>query len=147
METFPAVIVHSLGDAVAALARGAADGANVTFALRLRRGVVPGCGWWHALMESARAEYPNVPCVDILDCADGTGVAFAALRIGLSHLVLWPEAPGRDAVVAIAEAQAGFVLMTPPPANSVVAGSRANRGTVPITSGGRGLPSNDERER
>jgi hypothetical protein len=67
------------------------------------------------LVGQARAEHPNVWCVDILDCADATGQALAALRIGVSRLVLWPEAPGRAAVVAIAQAAGGFVLAAAPP--------------------------------
>ncbi len=67
-----------------------------------------------AVAEAARATHPNVPCMAILDCADGSGQALAALRVGVTRLVLWPEAPGRDAVVAIAEALGGFVLASRP---------------------------------
>ena len=110
MELYPATIVHGIADAVSALARGA----PVTLLSAPGAGLYAGCGWWRALVEAARAEHPDVPCMDILDCADGTGQAFAALRIGLSRLVLWPEAPGRDAVAAIAEARGGFVLTAVP---------------------------------
>jgi hypothetical protein len=39
----------------------------------------------------------------------------AALRIGITRLVLWPDAPGREAVRSIAESMGGFVLAEPPP--------------------------------
>jgi hypothetical protein len=52
--------------------------------------------------------------MDILDCADSTGQALAALRIGLCRLVLWVDAPGRAAAVSIAERQGGFVLAEAP---------------------------------
>src|ERR1700689_1573431 len=103
MELYPAVIVHGLGDAVSALARGE----PVTLLSAPGAALYAGCGWWLALVKAARAEDPDTKCPAILDCADGTGQAFAALRIGLTRLVLWPGAPGRDAVVAIAEARGG----------------------------------------
>jgi hypothetical protein len=110
MDLYPAVIVHGLKDAVTALAREE----PVTLLSAPGAALYAGCGWWQALVGTARSEYPDVPCVDVLDCADGTGQALAALRIGLTRLVLWPEAPGRDAVVAIADARGGFVLAEAP---------------------------------
>jgi hypothetical protein len=107
---YPATIVHGLADARAALAQGL----PVTLLSAPGAALYAGCGWWKALVAQARAAYPGVPCLDILDCADGTGQAFAALRIGVCRLVLWPDAPARAAVVAIAEAQGGFVLEAAP---------------------------------
>jgi hypothetical protein len=109
------VQVHSLAEACAALA----GGEPVTLVSAPGAALYAGCGWWRALVDTARQRYPNVPCADVLDCADGTGFALAALRLGLCRLVLWPDAPGRDAVVAIAEAMGGFVLpASPTPATS-----------------------------
>jgi hypothetical protein len=124
MELFPAVVVHCLGDAVAALEKGE----PVTLLSAQGAALYAGCGWWKALVEQARAAHPAVACIDILDCADGTGQAMAALRIGLTRLVLWPEAPGRDAVAAIAGSSGGFVLAAapavhPPAVNSPVVNS------------------------
>jgi hypothetical protein len=110
MELYPAVLIHGFSDAVAALAKGA----PVTLLSAPGAALYAGCGWWRALVEAVRAAHPDVPCLDILDCADATGHALAALRIGLTRLVLWPEASGRDAVVAIAEAAGGFVLTVAP---------------------------------
>jgi hypothetical protein len=114
MEPDPAVVVHDLAGAVVALASAAARGGGVTLVSAPGASLYAGCGWWRALIEAARAEHPHVPCVDILDCADATGQALAALRIGVTRLVLWPEAPGRDAAVAIAAAAGGLVLAAPP---------------------------------
>jgi hypothetical protein len=127
MENYPAVIVNGLADAVAALARtaahdadhrGEAGGGGITLLSAPGAALYAGCGWWRALIEAARRHHPDVRCMDILDCADGTGQAMAALRIGVTRLVLWPDAPGRDAVVAIAESMGGFVLAAAPPANA-----------------------------
>ena len=84
MEIYPAVVVHGLPDAVAALARSAAEGRPVTLLSAPGAALYAGCGWWKALIDAAREAHPNVPCMDILDCADGTGQALAAAhdRIG-----------------------------------------------------------------
>ena len=113
MDLYPATIVHSLADALSALAQGR----PVTLLSAPGAALYAGCGWWKALVEQARAANPAVPCTDILDCADATGLALAALRIGVIGLVLWPNAPGRDAVVTIAQAMGGFVLPEPPREN------------------------------
>ena len=110
MELYPAVVVHGLNDAVTALARGH----PVTLLSAPGAAMYAGCGWWRALIEAARAAHPDVPCIDILDCADATGYALAALRIGVTRLILWSTAPSRDAAVAIAEQLGGFVLADAP---------------------------------
>jgi hypothetical protein len=113
----PAVIVHGLADASAALA----PGLPVTLLSAQGAALYAGCGWWQALVALAGARHPATPVTDILDCADGSGQAMAALRIGLHRLVLWPGAPGRTAVAAIATANGGFVLESPPPALDLAA--------------------------
>jgi hypothetical protein len=128
MEPDPAVIVHGLGDALAALAGAEAKGARVTLLSAPGAALYAGCGWWRALVQAARAEHPNVPCIDILDCADGTGQAMAALRTGLTRLVLWPAAPGREAVVAIADSLDGFVLACAPTSDAPLSTASLNRG-------------------
>lgn len=110
MDLYPAVIVHGLAEAMAALAAGL----PVTLVSAPGAASYAGCGWWRALVDSARGAYPAVPCLDILDCADSTGQALAALRIGINHLILWPDAPGRAAVLAIAAAAGGGVLAAAP---------------------------------
>lgn len=107
---YPATIVHSLAEARATLALDR----PVTLLSAPGAALYAGCGWWKALVDQARAAHPDVPCIDILDCADGTGAALAALRIGLCRLVLWPSAPGRPAAAAIAAARGGFVLKEAP---------------------------------
>lgn len=112
MELPPAIIVHDVRAAVAALRPGGA----VTLLSAPGAGLYGGCMWWRDLVATARAVHPATLCVDVLDCADGTTQALAALRIGVCRLVLWPSAPGREAAVAIAAGQGGFVLAGPPPA-------------------------------
>jgi hypothetical protein len=98
----PAVIVHGVADARLACA----PGLPVTLLSAPGAGVYAGCGWWRAVVDAVRRD----GVVDLLDCADGSGQALAALRVGVCRLVLWPEAPGWDAVAEIAGTLGGCVL-------------------------------------
>jgi hypothetical protein len=121
--TSPAVIIHSLADARSALQIGA----PVTLLSAPGAALYAGCGWWRAMVQRARAEFPHVPMTDILDCADASGQALAAVRIGQHMLVLTPDAPGWDAVAAIAAQQGGTVLSARPPALDLAAGNARRR--------------------
>jgi len=67
------------------------------------------------LYQSSRVD-PQVPIEDLLDCADASGQALAALRIGLRHLILTPDAPGRARVAKIVADLNGTLLPERPPA-------------------------------
>ena len=106
----PAVIVHGRDDVRAALA----PGLPVTLLSAPGAALYAGCGWWQALIRLARTEQPAATITDILDCADATGAAFAALRLGLRRLVLAPTAVGFAAAAAVAAAHGGVVLDAAP---------------------------------
>ncbi len=108
---YPAVVVHGLADARAALELGA----PVTLLSGPGAALYAGSAWWRALMIQARADYDHVLIDDILDCADASGLALGALRIGLRHLVLTPDAPGWQSVATIATGLGGTVLDARPP--------------------------------
>jgi hypothetical protein len=86
-----------------------------------------GCGWWRAVIERARSDFPAVPFDDILDCADAPGLALGALRIGQCLLVLSPTAPGWQSVAAIAASLGGKVLTSRPPALDMADRNAARR--------------------
>lgn len=109
---FPAVVIHSLSDARLALA----PGQPVTLLSGDGAALYAGCGWWQALVQAARAEFPQVPFAELLDCGDASGQALAALRIGLRHLILRPNAPGHARVAAIVADLGGVLLSERPPA-------------------------------
>jgi hypothetical protein len=121
MVVYPAVVIHGLAEARDVLARGR----PVSLFSAPGAGLYAGCGWWRALIVRARAEFPETPALAVLDCAHGAGQALAALRIGVVHLVLWPDAPGWPAVAAIARAKGGFLLDRLPPALDL-----ARRGSI-----------------
>jgi hypothetical protein len=112
MIVYPAVIVHGLAHAMAAVA----PGLPVTLLSAPGAAQFAGCLWWREIVGAARTGCPDTESIDILDCADASGIAMGALRSGVCRLVLWPDAPGWDGVAAIAERQGGFILPQAPPA-------------------------------
>jgi hypothetical protein len=118
----PAVVVHGLADVRHVLAVGV----PVTLLSAPGAALYAGCGWWRALVDRAHADCPAVAIDDILDCADASGYALAALRIGQRRIVLHADAPGRSAVVAIAALLGCEVLTVRPPALDM-AGRNARR--------------------
>jgi hypothetical protein len=122
MLRYPAVVVHGLSDAREALGPGRA----VTLLSAPGAALYAGCGWWRALLGNVRVEFPAVPVDDVLDCADASGQALAAMRIGQHIIVLAPAAPGWQAVAAIAR-ESGTVLLTARPAALDLATRGASR--------------------
>src|SRR6185312_14818194 len=101
MTLHPAVVVHGLADAEMALAVGR----PVTLLSAEGAALYAGCLWWREMVARARAAYPRVPVIDVLDCADARGRALAAIRIGQRILILAPSVPAFPAVAAIAAAR------------------------------------------
>ena len=110
MQLYPALVVHGRADARAAMARGR----PITLLSAPGAGLYAGCLWWQSLVEQVRRAYPDVPMMDVLDCADGSGQALAALRIGLKRLVLAPRATEWALLQAIACANGGVLLSARP---------------------------------
>jgi hypothetical protein len=104
-----------------------AIGRSVTLLSAPGAALFAGCGWWRAVIERARGEYPGVPIDDILDCADAPGLALGALRIGQRRLVLSPTSPGWQSVAAIAASLGSEVLTSRPPALDMAERNAARR--------------------
>ncbi len=104
----PAVIIHGLADARAAIA----PGRPVTLLSAPGAGLYAGCLWWKAVVDAVR----HNGVMDIFDCADASGQAMAALRSGVHNLVLWQDAPDWSAVAEVADTLGGCVLTEAPPA-------------------------------
>lgn len=112
VKQYPAVVVHSLADARHVLAFGQ----PVTLLSARGAALFAGSGWWRALLTHLREEHAEVAITDILDCADASGHALGALRIGQLVITLDIDAPGRSSVAAIAASLGGEVLAARPPA-------------------------------
>jgi hypothetical protein len=111
VKQYPAVVIHGLPDARAVLAARH----PVTLLSASGAALYAGCGWWRALIERVHAEHTDFPIDDILDCADASGLALGAIRIGQRRIVLDPAAPGWSSVAAIATSLGGEVLTLRPP--------------------------------
>jgi len=125
MAAGPAVIVNGLDDAVAALT--AARGRSITLLSAPGAVLFAGCLWWRDVVRQACERVPHGEVTDILDCADASGLALSALRVGQRRIVLWQDAPGRATVVAIADTLGAVALATPPPALDMAARGAARR--------------------
>lgn len=112
MQRYPAVVIRSLEEARACLRVGV----PVTLLSEQGAGLYAGCGWWGGVVAAARAAYPGTPVQDVLDCAEGSGQAMAALRMGQRLLVLDRAAPAWEAVRAAARELGGEVLSGRPAA-------------------------------
>ena len=108
----PAVIVHGLPDALAALC----PGRRVTLLSARGAALYAGVLWWRELIAAARAACPAAPMLDVLDCADAPGQAMAALRAGQRLLVLDAACPAFAAVAGAAATVGAQVLEAAPPA-------------------------------
>jgi hypothetical protein len=113
----PAVIIHGLADARAALA----PGLPVTLLSAPGAAIYAGAGWWRAIMQAVCPADP-----DILDCGTAAGRALEALRAGQNTLVL--RAP--DAILAEIRAMAdrhGATILSTAPASLDLARPGAGR--------------------
>jgi hypothetical protein len=109
MNLPPAVMVHSLAQARAALA----PGLPVTLLSAPGAALYAGVGWWRAVVAAASAGAPPPP--HILDCATAAGRALEALRAGQTRLVLRAPAPVFAEVACLAAAQGATLLAAAPP--------------------------------
>lgn len=100
MTVPPAVVVHGLGDALAALSHGR----PVLLLSAPGAALYAGSGWWRALVAAARQARPDVAVMDALDCADAPGRALEALSVGCGIVILSARADVFRQVAAIAAA-------------------------------------------
>jgi len=86
--------IHGLPHLRAALTAGAEAGRPIVVLSAVGASGFAGAGWFAALTEQGRAEFPDVPLTAILDCADRAGDVPAALKRGITHIVFTghPEA-------------------------------------------------------
>jgi hypothetical protein len=83
----PAIVVHSLAHAVAALQAAAEAGRPVLLLSAVDAGLSSGAGWWRQMIAAARDPVPTVQAAALLDCGDDAGAAQAALRSGIEAIV------------------------------------------------------------
>jgi hypothetical protein len=107
----PAIVVRGLADARTALG----PGRPVTLLSARGAAMFAGVLFWQALMDAAGLhERPD--CVDVLDCADGSGRALEGLRLNQRLLILEPGSVGAADIAERAVRQGSLVLTRRPAA-------------------------------
>jgi hypothetical protein len=106
--------IHGLAHLRAALTAGAESGRPIVALSASGASGFAGAGWFAALIEQGRGEYPDLPLIAMLDCADRAGDVPAALKRGVTHIVFTghPEAAARLADIA---AHCGATILTERP--------------------------------
>ena len=121
MKLPPAVIVHGLAQAQAALA----PGLPVTLLSAPGAAVYAGAGWWRALVLAASQDQQVPP--DILDCGTAPGRALEALRVGQRRLVLRADPRLFEDLAGRAASLGAVLLAEPPPSLDLGAPAAARR--------------------
>jgi hypothetical protein len=70
-----------------------------------------GVGWFRALIDEARTQYPDVSMTPILDCASAAGDALAAIREGVQAIRFSGKKNIKDKIIDIA-LQSGVTVIT-----------------------------------
>jgi hypothetical protein len=118
MQSAPAIIVHSLADAQAALA----PGLPVTLLSAPGAARYAGCLWWSELLRAA-----GFTGEALLDCGDSPGRAVEALKLGLRGIVLTCEPAVFAAVAGIAVELGATLLPAAPTALDLAEKNAARR--------------------
>ena len=121
MKLPPAVMVHGLNDALAALA----PGRPVTLLSAPGAAAYAGAGWWMALVAAAAAGGAAAP--DILDCGAAPGRVLEALRAGQRLLVVRATPCVFADLAERAESLGAALLPCPPPALDLAEPGAARR--------------------
>ena len=91
-STDPVIIIHSLGQAIAALTAAARAGHPIVLASAPDAGGSVGPGWFGALVAAAREAVPEARFRTLLDCGDNVGAALAAIRSEIEGIVFIGQA-------------------------------------------------------
>jgi len=110
----PAIVVHSLTHAVAALKAAAAADREIVLLSAAGAGVYAGAGWWKAVIDAAREAAPGARFSHILDCGDAAGAVQAALRAGVEAAIFTGRPDVAERLAAIAEARGSRLLTARP---------------------------------
>jgi hypothetical protein len=78
----PAVQVETLSDALRALSRNASSDQPVHLLFSWANLRAGGIGYAMAIVAKARAAYPKIACISVLDAGEDAGLALSALKAG-----------------------------------------------------------------
>ena len=98
-----------------ALTAGAETGRPIVALSAVGASGFAGAGWFKALIDQGRAEFPDVPLTAILDCADRAGDIPAALKRGITHVVFTGHAQTGEKLQDVAAQMGAVILPQRPP--------------------------------
>ena len=98
-----AILVHGLGDALAAAAAADALGVELVLVSAEAAGGYAGAGWWRAITERVRRAYPDLVLTAVLDCGDNPGWTLAAIRAGIADIAVSGDPSVTEKLSSIAE--------------------------------------------
>lgn len=98
----PVIIVRTLAEAEAALAAAAEAGCAIVLASPPGGALSAGAAFYDALARAAAARHPAARFTLRVDCADDTGAALGALRIGIPEICCRAPRASRDRLAALA---------------------------------------------
>ena len=107
----PAILIHGVDDARAALRAAQETGRPVTVISAPGAAAYGGPAWFDNVVRHARAECPHARVTAILDCDDAAGYTLGALRYGIKHVRFDGRADVTAKLREIAAAQ-GATLIT-----------------------------------
>jgi hypothetical protein len=122
MTAKPAIVVHSLTQAVAVLQAAAETGRPVLLLSAVDAGLSVGAGGWREMVAAARDSVPEAGADALLDCGDDAGAAQAALREGVEAIVFSGRIDVFERLADIARGRGARVLSARPPAALDLAG-------------------------
>jgi hypothetical protein len=109
-----AIVIHSLGHAVAALNAAAEADREIVLLSAPEAGIYAGAGWFKALVAAARAAVPAAEFLAMLDCGDDAGAAMAAIRAGIADVVYTGRRDVAERLAAIAAAHGARCIAARP---------------------------------
>jgi hypothetical protein len=86
-STAPAIVIHSLEHAIAALTAATLAGRPIVLVSPPDAGGYVGPGWFGALVAAAREAVPDARFSTLLDCGDNVGAALAAIRAEVEGVI------------------------------------------------------------
>jgi hypothetical protein len=98
----PAIIVHSLAQALTAADTAVALGRPLTLRSAAGAGATLGVGWFASLGAVLAERHPALDLTLVLDCADDAGTAMGALRRGLKAIRVEGSSEVRAKLAALA---------------------------------------------
>jgi len=100
----PAIVVHNLAHALAALAAAAEAGVPIRLESAPGAAAYAGAAWFAAVVAAARRAHPRARALAVLDCGAEAGLALGAIREGVEAIRTRAPARVRRKLAAIAGA-------------------------------------------